>query len=89
MQLVIFQVHLMLHACVRRFYVMGTVEKILGTKHPLSLSETLEAKEPNIRDFLGLKNEKALLRSFLVLLAYMRPTILLLPSVPTSWMHAY
>ena len=28
----------MSHACVRRFDVMGTVEIILGTKHPLSLS---------------------------------------------------
>ena len=27
--------HLILHACVRRFDVMGAVENFLGTKHPL------------------------------------------------------
>ena len=28
----------MLHACVQRFYVMGTVEKFLGTEHDLIIS---------------------------------------------------
>jgi len=30
-----FQLHLMLHACVRKFDVMGTVQTFLGTKRPL------------------------------------------------------
>ena len=31
-----FQLHLMLHACVRRFDVTGTVGNFLGTKHGLN-----------------------------------------------------
>ena len=33
-----FQLHLMLHACVERFDVMGTVGKILKTKRGLKIS---------------------------------------------------
>ena len=31
----------MLHACVRRFDVMGTVKKFLGTKHPLNRTDDI------------------------------------------------
>ena len=37
MQLVFFRLHLVLHACTTRFDVMSTTQKILGTKHALSL----------------------------------------------------
>ena len=33
-----FQLHLILHACVRKFDVTGTAQTFLGTKHPLSSS---------------------------------------------------
>ena len=53
MQLVFFRPHLVLHACAARFDVMGTAQKILGTKHALNST--------NVQDDLWLYSCKAVL----------------------------